>query len=109
MNEVEIVAQITSLDRGTLHRWIAHGWIKPRSAPEGYRFDDGDVARTHFICDLCFDMGFADEELALILSLVDQLHDTRRMLKAMAAAVGEQSDDVKAAILSRAALLSRGE
>ena len=104
--ETEIVARFTRLETHVLERWIAVGWLKPEPAAAGYLFDEADVARTHLICDLSFDMELGDEELALVLSLIDQLNGTRTMLRALNRAVQSQPEAVRDAILTemRAAL-----
>ena len=76
------------------------GWLKPEAGAAGYQFDEADVARTHLICDLSFDMELGDEELALALSLIDQLNGTRTMLRALSTAVQSQPEAVRDAILA---------
>jgi chaperone modulatory protein CbpM len=98
ITETEIVARFTRLDRQMLGRWIAIGWLKPRPSAGGFVFDDADVARAHLICDLSYDMELGEEELAMVLSLLDQLHGTRTLLRAMTSAVQSQSEDVRDAI-----------
>lgn len=105
ISEVEIISLLQGLDSKVLHHWIALGWIKPRRNEAGYSFDETDIARTHLLWDLHFEMKIGDEEVGVVLSLVDQLHGARGMLRAMAAAVGEQPDELRAAILSRTHVL----
>ncbi|ADP71178.1 hypothetical protein Rvan_1942 [Rhodomicrobium vannielii ATCC 17100] len=99
IGETEIVARFR-LDEKVLQRWIAAGWVKPRRGPEGFLFDETDVARTHFLCDLSYDMDLGDEEMTMVLSLVDQLHGARALLRAMTEAVHRQPDPVREAILT---------
>src|SRR5262249_48233958 len=47
-----------------------------------------------------FDMELRDEELAIVLSMVDRLNDTRTMLRALTAAVQSQPAEVRDAILA---------
>jgi chaperone modulatory protein CbpM len=98
--ETEIVARFTRLETHVLERWIAVGWLKPEPGASGYLFDEADVARAHLICDLAFDMELGDEELALVLSLIDQLNGTRTMLRALTRAVQSQPEAVRHAILA---------
>jgi chaperone modulatory protein CbpM len=49
-------------------------------------------------CDLHYRMGLDHASLPVILSLIDQLHDARRNLRALTRAVCEQSDEVQDAI-----------
>jgi chaperone modulatory protein CbpM len=105
ISEAAIIARFERLDGGVLHRWIALGWLKPQREETGYVFDETDVARTHLLCDLRFEMGIGDEELGVVLSLVDQLHNTRGMLRALATAIGEQPEELREAIMVRTRVL----
>ena len=100
MTEIEIVARFERLEKSMLERWIAAGWLKPTVSQSGYLFDEMDVARTHFLCDLAFAMELGDEELAMVLSLVDRLHATRSVLRELLAAVERQPQEVRDAILA---------
>jgi chaperone modulatory protein CbpM len=68
------------LDAGTLHLWIEEGWLLPRRNPD-LTFSEGDVARAQLILDLKREMGVNDEGIGIILSLVDQMHGLRRVLR----------------------------
>jgi chaperone modulatory protein CbpM len=68
------------LDAGTLHLWIEEGWLLPRRNPD-LAFSEGDVARAQLILDLKREMGVNDEGIGIILSLVDQMHGLRRVLR----------------------------
>ena len=110
ITEAEIVARFGRLEAHVLQRWIAVGWVKPRESGAGLLFDEADVARTHLLCDLSFDMELHDEELAIVLSLIDRLNGTRTMLQALTAAVESQPEPVRDAILAEMrALLGAGE
>ena len=101
ISETEIIARFTKLDAQVLEHWIAAGWLKPHQGDTGFLFDETDIARTHLLCDLCYDMDLRDEELTMVLSLIDQLHSTRTMLRAMTAAVHTQPQEIREAILAR--------
>jgi chaperone modulatory protein CbpM len=100
ITETEIVARFGRLEAHVLQRWIAAGWLKPQENGAGFLFDEADVARTHLLCDLSFDMELRDEELAIVLSLVDRLNGTRTMLRALTAAVQSQPAEIREAILA---------
>jgi len=108
MGEGELIAMIERLEAEALRHWIELGWITPEPGDAGYTFDDPDVARVHLICDLCYDLDVGEESMPIILSLIDQLHDARRALRAFASAVGEQPDDVRASITARLQALLGG-
>lgn len=108
MTEIEVVAHFAGLDGEVLSHWIAVGWIKPKHNEAGFLFDEADLARTQLLCDLRFDMELPDDELAMILSLVDQLHGTRALLHAVTSAVQGQPEPVREAIFEKAAALLSG-
>lgn len=107
MSERDLVARHHCLDADALHDWIGAGILMPHRDESGYLFDDVDEARVALICDLHYHMGLGHESLPFILSLVDQLHEARHSLRAMTAAVGEQSDDIRVAISTRTRVLLR--
>jgi chaperone modulatory protein CbpM len=98
----ELVEMIGLLRADALERWVALGWIVPRESEEGAAFDEADVARVQLICDLVYDLEIGEESVPVILSLIDQLHDARRTLRAMAAAVGEQPEVVRRQVAEHA-------
>ncbi|MPR13888.1 hypothetical protein FS320_44575 [Microvirga tunisiensis] len=69
-----------NLDAGALQLWIDEGWLLPRGDPD-LAFTEGDVARAQLILDLKREMGVNDEGIGIILSLVDQMHGLRRVLR----------------------------
>ncbi len=44
-------------------------------------FSEGNVARAQLILDLKREMGVNDEGIGIILSLIDQMHGLRRVLR----------------------------
>jgi len=100
ITETEVIARFTQLNAQVLEHWIAAGWLKPHRDEKGFLFDDADIARTHLLCDLCYDMELRDEEMTMVLSLIDQLHSTRSLLRAMTAAVHSQPHEIREAILT---------
>jgi chaperone modulatory protein CbpM len=110
ITETEIVARFASLEVHILERWIAAGWLKPQRSGSGLLFDETDVARTHLLCDLCYDMELRDDDLPMVLSLLDQLHGTRGLLRAMISAVRSQPEEVRVAVMRKAReLLASGD
>ncbi len=98
ISDRELIARIGRLDITVLHAWVDRGLVTPHAQDEQYLFDDADVARVELMCELRYDLDIGEESLPVILSLVDQLHDVRRVLRALAAAVGEQPEEVRARI-----------
>lgn len=98
IREGDLIAQFTVLERSVLLTWIDDGVIAPHRDEIGYLFDRIDQARVALACDLHYRMGLEHASLPIILSLIDQLHDTRHHLRALTRAVAEQSDTVQQAI-----------
>jgi chaperone modulatory protein CbpM len=101
ISEQQLIARMKSLKAEVLHRWIELGLIEPHRDAGGFQFDDLDEARIALVCDLHYRMGLEHESLPVVLSLVDQLHQTRHSLRAITAAVAEQPDEVRVAITTR--------
>lgn len=103
IREGELIAQITVLERHVLLAWIDDGLIAPHRDEAGFLFDRLDQTRVALACDLHYRMGLEHASLPVILSLIDQLHDARHHLRAMARAVSEQPDHVQHDITRRVA------
>ena len=99
IRESALIAQFTVLERHVLLTWIEDGVIVPHRDDEGYVFDQLDEARIALACDLHYRMGLEHASLPVILSLIDQLHDTRHRLRTLTRAVSDQPDTVQQAIL----------
>lgn len=98
MTEDELVASVGRVEVTVLRRWVELGWIVPEPAASPPAFDDQDAARAHLICDLVYDLAMGDDSVPVVLSLIDQLHDARRLVRTMAAAIEGQSETVRGAI-----------
>jgi chaperone modulatory protein CbpM len=101
IGERDLIGMIERLEAHALRQWIELGWIRPEPSGSGFTFDDADVARVRLICDLCYDLEVSEETIPIILSLIDQLHVTRRTLRAFASVIDEQPSDVRDRIAER--------
>ncbi len=79
ISERQLIERMQRLKAEVLHRWIDLGLVEPHRDASSYQFDDLDEARIALVCDLHYGMGLEHESLPVILSLVDQLHQTRRI------------------------------
>jgi chaperone modulatory protein CbpM len=95
------------IERIELTTWIRQQWVRPAETPQGYLFDEVDEARVALIRDLRQDMMVDDEALELILSLIDQLYATRRVLHSVEEALDALPDPVRAEIRSRIGVTKR--
>jgi chaperone modulatory protein CbpM len=95
-----VVALFSDLDAAELSGWIEQRWVQPeRAASEAWVFYEIDVARVRLIYDLRRQLDTPEETMPLLLSLLDQVYELRRKLKAMTRALESQPPDVQAAFL----------
>ena len=83
----------TGLDRAEVERWIANAWLHVEGPPDAPLLREIDVARARLIHDLRELLGVDDEALPIVLSLVDQLYETRRRMAELASAIAEAVPD----------------
>jgi chaperone modulatory protein CbpM len=96
----DLVAAIAALQRGDLDAWIREGLVAPRQDAGAPLFSEMECARVRLICTLHYELEIDAGTLPIVLSLVDQLYDTRRRLLSLTAAVAAQDETVQAAIIS---------
>lgn len=104
----ELLDRIAALEAEVLDRWIELGWIVPTRSQDGPTFDDAEVARVQLVCDLVYDLEIDEESLPVILSLLDQLHDARRLLRTLSIVIHELPDDAREQFRRRLALALSG-
>lgn len=94
----DLVAAMPALQPDDLEAWIREELVVPRQETETLLFTDMECARVRLICTLHYELEIDAGALPVVLSLVDQLHDTRRRLLSLTAAVTLQDKNVQAAI-----------
>ena len=109
IGESELIARYACLERQVLLAWIDEGVIAPHRDASGYLFDRIDEARVALACDLHYRMGLDHASLPIILSLIDQLHDTRYHLRELTRAVSEQPETIRLEITSRIARVIKAD
>ena len=91
---------VTGLKAEDLRRWIDNAWVRPDGQPGQYRFHEIDVARLRLIVELRDDLGVDEAALPVVLSLLDQLYETRRhMIRLRAVIETVVPEDVRGRIL----------
>ncbi len=100
MRAEDLVAAIAELKPLDLEAWIQEELVAPHREAETLLFSDMECARVRLICTLRYELEIDAGALPLVLSLVDQLYDTRRRLLSLAAAVASQDKTVQQAILA---------
>jgi chaperone modulatory protein CbpM len=83
---------LTRLEPPIVETWVAAGWLIPPQTEPEVAFAEIDVARARLICELRQDFGVNDEGVAVILHLLDQVHDLRRTLGDILAELRKRND-----------------
>ena len=96
----DIVAAIAGLKRSDLEEWIREELVTPRQHAGALSFSEMECARIRLICTLHYELEIDAGTLPVVLSLIDQLYDTRQRLLSLTAAVAAQDKAVQAAIIS---------
>ncbi len=87
------------IDQRALEDFIARGWVRPVRDKTDYIFDDMDVARIRLVCELHIEMKFEFDVVDIILSLIDQLYESRARVDKIVKALKNQPNDVQSAVL----------
>ena len=96
----DVIAAISGLQRSDLEHWIREELVAPKQDAEMLLFSEMECARIRLICTLHYDLEIDAGTLPVVLSLIDQLYDTRQRLLSLTAAVAAQDKTVQAAIIS---------
>lgn len=99
----DLIETGASLDMDALLRWVAAELVSPARQGDELLFSDRECARVRLICALRYDMEVDEPSLPVVLSLVDQLYETRARLALLTAAIYRQDDAVRAAIAAAVA------
>jgi chaperone modulatory protein CbpM len=100
LSERDVVARVQRLTVTRLRVWVRQGWIKPADQAE-QSFSEADLARAALICNLEDQLGFAEEDVPVLLSLIDQIHGLRSELKGLLDALDDLPDEVRATVRMR--------
>jgi chaperone modulatory protein CbpM len=96
----ELLSAIAILQRSDLEIWIREELVAPQLEAETLIFSEVECARVRLICTLHYELEIETDTLPVVLSLIDQLYETRRRLKSLTAGVAAQEKAVQAAILA---------
>ena len=98
--EQDVVARVHHLTVTRLRVWVTQGYIKP-AAQTGQGFSDADLARATLICNLEDELGFAEDDVPVLLNLIDQIHGLRSELRGLVEAFDELPPDVRTTVKLR--------
>lgn len=96
----DLVEQISALQRSDLEAWIGEEIVSPQEEAGTLLFTEAECARIRLICTLRYELEIDSDTLPVVVSLLDQLYDTRQRLFSLTAAVAAQDEPVQAAILA---------
>ena len=96
----DLVAAISTLQRSDLDHWIRDELVAPQQDTGALVFSDMECARVRLICTLTYELEIDADTLPVVLSLVDQLYDTRQRLLSLTRAVAAQDKAIQAAIIA---------
>jgi chaperone modulatory protein CbpM len=97
-----LCVRFRALRRDDLDRWIGNAWVRPDGNPDHYVFRDIDVERVRLILELRDEMQVNEDALPVVLSLLDQLYDTRRRMRRLREALDQTvSEDVRRDLMRR--------
>ena len=94
----QTLALVTRLTSERLDELVQAEAVMPMVEGDQLSFRHSDIARLELLCDLAETYDLQAEALALVISLVDQLHATRRNLEDVIAALREAPDETRAKI-----------
>lgn len=80
-------------------RWVELAWVRPDGGPGAWVFHEIDVARVRLIVELRDELSVNEDALPTVLSLMDQLYDARRQMRAINHALANTAPDVRDAVL----------
>ena len=82
-----LLATLPGLQLADLERWVGKDWVRPQRGGGGLMFVEVDVARVRLILELRDGLAIDEDTLPVVLRLLDQLHDLRRRMREIAAAI----------------------
>ncbi len=81
-----VLARLPALDEERLRLWITQEWVRPMQRGGELVFAEIDLARLHLILDLQ-EMEVSEGAMPVVLSLLDQLHESRRQMRRLVEAL----------------------
>jgi chaperone modulatory protein CbpM len=100
LSERDLLARVQRLTVTRLRVWVAQGWIKPADEA-AQNYSEADLARATLICNLEDELGFAEEDVPVLLNLIDQIHGLRAELKGLVDALEDLPPDIRTTVRMR--------
>ena len=100
MITIEMLPQrVPGLRLADVSRWVEMAWVRPDGQPGAWLFREIDVARVRLIVELRDQLSLDEEALPTVLSLMDQLYEARRHMRALRHALAAASPEAREAVL----------
>ncbi len=97
-SETEVVARVPGLTGARLVRFVEVGIVLPVKRDKAQGYQRVDLARLELACELADQFALEEDALALVLSLVDQLHAKHAEMQVLRQAVAAQPKEIRARI-----------
>lgn len=107
LTERDVVARVRHLTVTRLRVWVAQGWIKPADGA-ARSYSEADLARAALICNLEDELGFAEEDVPVLLNLIDQIHGLRAELSSLVEALNRLPEDIRTTVRMQIARSRKG-
>jgi chaperone modulatory protein CbpM len=102
-SETELVAAVEGLTVTRLRSFVEARCIAPQEVEGRLVYGEAERARAHLLAELAEDFDLDADSAGLVLSLVDRVHALRRDLQALARALAEEPEEVRARLRTRLA------
>ncbi len=100
MITIEMLPQhVAGLRLEDVRNWVELAWVRPERHDGDWLFHDIDVARVQLIVELRDELSLGEEAMPTVLSLLDQLYDARRQMRALHHALAASPADAREAVL----------
>ena len=93
LTERDLIARVEHLTVTRLRVWVRQGWIRPVDEAQ-QAYSEADLARAALIRDLEDELGFAEDDVPVLLNLIDQT---------LLAALDELPEEARATVRMRIA------
>jgi chaperone modulatory protein CbpM len=97
----QAIAAVAGLSKSRLASFQAADLIQPTPTTSGQVWTTVDLARLALLCDLADHFDLEGDALGVVIGLIDQLHDTRQRLFAMAQAIEDEPQDLRRRVGTR--------
>ena len=101
VTQIHAIAVVPGLSLQRLAAFLEADLVSPTATAAGPHFRVVDLARLELLCELADHFDMDGDALGVVIGLIDQLHDTRRHLRAMALAMEAEPQDLRHRIGAR--------